>query len=110
MSDDNITKLPVRFKSPLPNDRTLLQPFEVPKVGRCSHLFAQYIVDPSAAEVECGKCHEKLNPMWVLAQLANSDRRMAEHRERYAAESKRLSERTSTKCQHCKKMTRISRA
>lgn len=107
--DGKIKRLPVRFKSPLPADRTLLAPFEVPKPGKCSHFQVPYIVDPSAAEVECGKCHEKLNPMWVLGQLANTDRRMAAAHEHYQEEQKRLAERRRTMCQHCKKMTRISR-
>jgi len=111
MSEDDgkITTLPVRFKSPLSSDRTLLLPFEVPQPGKCDHLFTQYIIDPAAAEVECGKCHEKLNPMWVLERLASEDRRIEDSRKRYREESQRLSDRLKTKCQHCGKMTRISR-
>ena len=107
--DDKVKQLPVRFKKPLPADRTLMSPIEVPQRG-CSHLFVQYIISESEAEVECGKCHAKLNPMWVLARLANDDRRFHEAHQKYHEEMKRLSERTSTKCRHCGKMTGISRA
>lgn len=106
--DEKVKRLPVRFKPPVPEDRTLVRPFEVAKGGGCSHLFCGYVVDEALAEVECGRCGAKLNPMWVLTRLANEDRRMAELRERYQDEQRRLSERSRTKCQHCGKMTRIS--
>lgn len=110
MTDEKIKRLPVRFKSPLPNDRALLSVHEAPHGEECSHLLAKYIIDPKAAEVECGRCHEKLNPMWVLGQLAGDDRRMAESYQRYTDEMKRLEERSRTTCQHCGKMTPISRS
>lgn len=107
--DDNVKKLPVRFKNPLPEDRTLLHPWEVQKGGGCCHFMAPYIVDEKLAEVECGRCGAKLNPMWVLSQLAIHDRRYEEGQKRYQEEMKRLSERERTKCESCGKMTRISR-
>jgi hypothetical protein len=107
--DGKVTPLPVRFKGPLPDERTLLAPYEVGKT-KCSHFPVRAIVDASLAEVTCGDCGEKLNPMWVLAQLANRDRNFAEAHARYHEQMKRLSERTSTKCRHCGKMTRISNA
>lgn len=106
---DNVAKLPVRFKNPLPEARTLVRPWEVPKPGVCQHLFAQYIVDEGLAEVECGDCGAKLNPMWVLCRLATEDRRYHEAAKRYHEEMKRLRERTRTKCEHCGRMTCISR-
>lgn len=109
MDDDNIKKLPVKFKNPLPEDRTVLQPWEVMKGGGCGHVYVQYIVDEKLAEVECGKCGAKLNPMWVLTRLANEDRRYEEGQKRYQEEMKRLSERSRTKCHNCGKMTEISR-
>lgn len=107
--DDNVKKLPVRFKEPVPGERTLVRPYEVMKDGGCSHFLTHYIVDEKLAEVECGTCGAKLNPMWVLGQLANMDRRYEEAATRYQEEMKRLSERELTKCRHCGKMTRISR-
>lgn len=107
--DDTVLRLPVKFKSPVPEDRTLVRPFEVAKSGGCSHLFCGYVVDEALAEVECGRCGAKLNPMWVLNRLANEDRRMAKSQERYQDEQRRLAKRSRTKCDHCGKMTRISR-
>jgi len=108
-TDDKVKRLPVRFKKPVPEDRTLVRPFEVAAGLKCQHIMVGYVVDPAAAEVECGKCGEKLNPMWVLGQLATIDRRMAESQARYQDEQKRLAERQRTKCYHCGKITRISR-
>jgi hypothetical protein len=68
-----------------------------------------YLVDEALAEVECGKCGAKLNPMWVLVRLANEDRRLNESQRRYQEEMARLNERERTKCEHCGQMTRISR-
>jgi len=107
--DDNVKRLPVRFKKPVPEDRTLVNPFEVAARFKCLHVMVGYVIDPSAAEVECGGCGEKLNPMWVLGQLVTADRRFAESQARYQDEQKRLAERQRTKCYHCGKMTRISR-
>lgn len=104
---DGVKRLPIRFKSPLPPERTLLFPYEVEKPERCSH--ENFIVDNKKAEVECGQCHEKLNPMWVLTVLTDRDHRYHESHSRYQEEMKRLEDRVRTKCQHCDKMTRISR-
>jgi hypothetical protein len=110
MSDEEekVARLPVRFREPPPAERTLLLPYEVPKDGRCDHLFCQYIVNSKEADVECGRCGTKLNPMWVLGELANHDRRMDDQQKAAQAAAERLDQRRRTKCQHCKKMTRIS--
>ena len=104
---DNVTKLPVRFKTPVPDDRTLVRPWEVARHGQCMH--DKFIVDDKLLEVECGKCGDKLSPMWVLVQLASREMRIHEAAKRYQEEMKRLAERERTKCLHCGQMTRISR-
>lgn len=104
--ESKITKLPVRFKHK-DEERTLLQPWEV--VGKKSCYHRQFIVDDKKAEVECADCGEKLNPIWVLAYLCNRESQWKESRRRYQEEMKRLDERSRTKCEHCEKMTRISR-
>lgn len=118
MNDDDpslgadVERLPVKFKTPVPVDRVLVRPFEIQRHEPCIHsplMGASYVVDEKLAEVECGKCGAKLNPMWVLAQIASHDRRLHEAQARYQDEQKRLAERSKTKCQHCQKMTRISR-
>ena len=107
--DGNIKRLPIRFKTPQPEERTLVRPFEVGATSPCSHFYTQYVVDEALAEVECYKCKAKLNPMWVLTRLANEDRRYEEAQKRHQDEMQRLSDRTRTKCFHCGKMTTISR-
>lgn len=104
---DNVQKLPVRFKGPAPEDRSLFVPHEVGK-HVCSHWPLQVVVSETAAEVECVTCGTKLNPVWVLARLAREDSRFHENHKRYHNELKRLGERERTKCDHCGKMTRIS--
>lgn len=118
MNDDDpklaaeVERLPVKFKTPTPTERVAVRPFEVMRREACMHsplMGCSYIVDPKLAEVECGKCGEKLNPMWVLAEIASHDRRLHESQARYQDEQRRLAERSRTKCQHCHQMTRISR-
>jgi len=88
---DNVRPLGVKFRERAPDDRVLVEPHEVPGAPVCNHLFATYTVSEADAEVTCGRCNGKVNPMWVLVQLA---------RERRA-------ERSRTKCDHCGRMTRI---
>ena len=112
MDGDNVTALPVKFKAAKPEGRALFVAHEVTQDNACTHspMFGcSYVVDEKLAEVECGKCGAKLNPMWVLTKLAHEDRRMAEGRAAYREEQKRYEERRHTKCQHCDRMTRISR-
>ncbi len=104
---DNVKRLPVRFKNPAPEERTLLWPHEVGKLEKCHH--DKFVIDQARAEVECGSCGEKLNPMWVLNSLTARDSRFHAAHFRHADEMKRLTERERTKCQHCGQMTRISR-
>jgi hypothetical protein len=120
---DEVTKLPVKFKHPPTGERTL-EVVQRYGAGACNHMYyfdgdplgggsrmknVTYLVDEGAAEVECGHCHAKLNPMWVLSKLAHNETSYHETSKRYHEEMKRLSERTRTKCDKCGHMTRISR-
>lgn len=107
--DDNIKRLPIRFKKPGPEGRTLIAPHEVGK-RVCSHLNCHFIVDESRDTVECADCGERMNPMWVLARLCSRDSMFHAAHAKYRDEMKRLNERQSTKCRHCGQMTRISHA
>lgn len=109
MSDD-VRRLPVRFKNP-PHADAFLVVDHGPKCGDgyFDHK-GPYLVDNSKDEVECKTCGAKLNPIWVLRQLASHETRWHETSKRYADEMKRLSDRSRTKCEHCHKLTRISRA
>lgn len=99
---DNVIDIPVKFK--LRDDSKFL----IVKRDRCLH--ANFLVDDKKQEVECGQCGEKLNPMYVLHRLAIEENKWHKHHDRYKEEMQRLEERSKTKCQHCKQMTRISRS
>lgn len=102
-----VVELPVKFKHPVEEGRFLK---EVLYPGKCWHDKGPFLVDLTLATVECASCKEKLNPMWVLDHLARKETHWHAMRARYAQEMARLAARSSTKCQHCKKLTRISSA
>jgi ribosomal protein S27E len=103
--DDKVTQLPVKFHQPPDENRTLLKLWEVGKPLGCFH--DSFVVDETKDTVECAKCGEKLNPMWVLNYLAGRDRNMADNWKRSREAMNLLHERSRTKCQHCGQMTRI---
>lgn len=118
MSDetDNITKLPIKFKSP-PSDEGPMLKIVDRYSGGCNHSYqfvngkkvnAKYMIREGETEVECSLCETKLDPMFVLRKLAVEETQWHEAGKRYHEEMKRLSGRRSTKCEHCRKMTRIS--
>lgn len=98
---DKVVDLPVTFKSPDEGQMLVL------RRGPCPH--GKYLVDETAATVECALCHAKLNPIHVLSVLANRETMWHRARARYQEEMKLLTERSRTKCQHCGKLTRIRR-
>jgi hypothetical protein len=73
----------------------------------CMHK--RFIIDDQLQQVECRDCKEKLSPMFALTQLCRQENRYHELHARYQDEMKRLGERSKTKCQHCDRMTAISR-
>ena len=111
MSDDdeNVTRLPVRFKKPAHDEGPVLQVVTT-RAGECDHTFrVTYLIRPGETEVECSGCGTRLEPMWVLSRLAGRDSQYHRARERYEDEMKRLEQRNRTKCEACGHMTRISR-
>lgn len=115
--DDKIKKLGVRFKQPAAEDENTLRIVHFEKDG-CNHKWkyvdgvgmvnAQYLIREGETEVECSLCNTRLDPMFVLRELACKEHRWNHQRQTYQEEMRRLSERTRTKCDHCGKMTRIS--
>jgi len=104
---DNVKPLGVKFRQRLPDDRVIVQPWEVGERQACDHRMATYIIATGEAEVTCGRCRAKLDPMWVLQQLATEDRRIHEGMKAARATDERRRERQRTKCEHCARMTRI---
>lgn len=86
------------------NERVLTQVHSY----QCMHR--RFTVDERLGQVECRDCKEKLNPMFALLSLCRQEGRYWELHARYQDELARLAARSKTKCEHCDKMTRISRA
>lgn len=122
--DDNITKLPVGFKTPPSADGPMLKVVHSFDPGGCNHRWvfradpatgrthrfnAQYLIREGDTEVECSLCNTRLDPMFVLRILAIEENQWQETRKHYQEEMARLNERSRTKCQHCGQMTRIRR-
>lgn len=102
---DKIVDIPVKFKTPTSDDR-MLKSVRFDK--KCEHRGATFYVDETLEHVTCSLCAEKLNPMWVLTFLAQQETKFHLAREEYIRNMERLTSRQKTKCEHCKKMTRIS--
>lgn len=115
--DDKIKTLPIRFKEPPGESDPMLK--IVNSFGKgCDHrhlwkggrmVSVTYSIREGETEVECGNCGTRLDPMFVLRRLAIEETKFEQNRQRYQDEMRRLSERQRTKCDHCGKMTRISR-
>ena len=104
-SGENILKLPVKPREPT-GDRFLV---DVPYT-KCKHWQGPFEIDVDGGKCKCLKCNTEVTAMFVLEQLMQQESRWMRTREAYLGEMKRLDERSSTKCQHCDKMTRISRS
>jgi Zn finger protein HypA/HybF involved in hydrogenase expression len=74
----------------------------------CQHT--RFIINAKLAQVTCEDCQERLDPMQVLVTLSRGETKYHELHARYQDEMRRLGERSRTKCEHCDKMTRISRS
>ena len=110
MTDDaKIIKLPVHTKpskrEPVFKRKTIAEKM---RLKECDHTDVSYVVDLADSQVECTKCGKKLNPMWVLEQLAMREHRFHEAERTYREAISRLEKRRKTKCTHCGEMTQIS--
>jgi hypothetical protein len=104
MSDDGkVIPLPVRFR----HERKRVLTVVPPRFDGCRHHSFQ--IDDETGRVTCGGCGEALEPLFVLRQLARQETEYHNYHATFKAECKRLAERSKTKCEHCKKITRISK-
>lgn len=104
-SQTNILELPVKPR-PAADEGAMLQPVPYDK---CQHTFTSFEVDVDAGKCRCKKCNEEVSPMFVLEQLMKAESRWMRTLDTYKDSMKRLAERSRTKCDHCGKMTGISR-
>lgn len=117
--DQKVTRLGVKFKAPPATDGPTLKIVDRYSRDSCNHLFyvapgrnlrdVTYLIREGETDVECGACGTRLDPMFVLRRLAHKESDWNRTREAYQKEMARLNERSRTTCQHCGKMTRISR-
>ncbi|MCC8495780.1 hypothetical protein [Xanthomonas hortorum] len=98
---DNIVQLPKRTKGNVTGPLTVVHNY-----GGCRHAHTE--VDEKKAEVTCRDCGEKINPIWLLMQLATEDRMLRDRWASMKAELRLMGERVRTKCQHCGQLTRVS--
>lgn len=107
--DDNVVSLGVQYRGPLDADNPPALKVAPRESSPCMFRHkGPYLVDEKLAEVECGTCHAKLNPMHVLGELARQETNWHTYRRTYLEQVQRLRERSRTKCEHCNRMTRIS--
>lgn len=78
--------------------------------GECFHR--RIVLDRDLAEIECGDCHAKLNPVQWIENQARVFEWMLEREREARATIAAANARTRTKCQHFGQMTgvKISRA
>jgi hypothetical protein len=69
-----------------------------------------YLIREGETEVECSQCGTRLEPMWVLNQMAARESRYRRTVERCHEALNRLAERSKTRCECCGQMTGISRS
>lgn len=101
---ENIVALPANFKEPPAGDR-MLAPVDF---KRCTHFNTTFQIDVNGGKCVCLGCKEEVSPMFVLEKLMQVESRWMRTRAAYQDEMKRLAERSSTKCRHCGKMTKVS--
>jgi hypothetical protein len=116
--ENNIRRLPVSFRSRIEGDGLCLKIVEGAQKA-CDHVAAwhdgapvdvSYLIRDGETEVECGHCGTRLEPMWVLSQMAKRESRYRRTVERCHEELSRLAERSKTRCECCGEMTSISRS
>lgn len=101
--ETNIKPFPAPLK---PSDERFLVPVPVTK---CRHSLVSFEVDLKAGKCFCKGCGDEVSPIFVLEQLMNEESRWQIARREYVDNMRRLAERSRTKCQHCGKMTGISK-
>jgi predicted RNA-binding Zn-ribbon protein involved in translation (DUF1610 family) len=109
MDDDNnnVIKIQPRVKSHDENR----PPLEPVFFRECEHK--RFFVDDALDEVECQDCGERMNPIWVLKQIANRQSSLAmelsDFRGRVKRQRRELESRKRFKCGECGATNDITR-
>lgn len=72
----------------------------------CKHLHVKINIE--RAYCECKDCGELLSPMAVLCRFATEESRYVYEGSSLNNQRKKLEKKKRTKCEHCRKMTRIN--
>ena len=91
----NVTRLPVRHR-PDPDDDP---PLRVVRRSACRHDRVE--IDAACAEVVCGDCGERLDPVAVLVRMSRDDDRLRWRREALREEVRGLTDRVRFTCGSC---------
>lgn len=76
------------------------------KPKKCFHTGGLYF-DPDEAFAECKICGEKVTLSFALEKMMAAESRARRIIARARLESEEAKKKTMTKCQHCRKMTKI---
>lgn len=104
MSDDNVKAFPKKKRNGRAAQLRVVEFMD--ERDKCKHD-ATWIVDEKLSEVECSRCHAKLNPTWCMLQMARQESRWMATRQEYIEIRKLLPEMRRTKCDHCGRFTTL---
>lgn len=115
---DKVTLHPARFRPRPEGEGPCLHIIEGP-AAPCDHaavlrdgalVEVAYLLREGETDVECSHCGTRLDPMWVLIQMARRESRYRRTVERCHEALQRLDERSKTRCECCGEMTTITRS
>jgi hypothetical protein len=75
------------------------------EIRGCEHR--NVLIDEKLWMIECSECHEKLDPIQYLLNLARDERYVQYRINELEKKERKLKDRIRTKCDHCGKMTSI---
>ncbi|GAB2889496.1 hypothetical protein GCM10027202_17620 [Microvirgula curvata] len=102
---DNVIQFQPRTR---PEDSPPMLDRERPAIGKLCHHH-RVMVDEAKANVTCRDCGEKLNPVWVLSQMAKKESWQRNHIMDMHRAAEKAASKLRCKCEHCGHMTRIAR-
>lgn len=73
---------------------------------RCEHV--QVELDEMDAELWCKQCDAKVNPIAWIRRLLKEDVQWNYRRDEYEKAKRRYESKKTTRCEHCKKVTRVT--
>jgi len=74
---------------------------------KCGHK--NMTVDAELSELVCDDCGDRLNPIAILVRFSHEESRWKWQRDALMEERERIEAKSKCKCQHCGKITKITR-